>query len=108
LTRRTFAPDGTLRDDLAPWADAMRRVAAEERVPLLDLHGDSARTVAEMGPAKADALAMAARGAKDFDHTHVGPRGAALFARLLARRVGEALPVVAAEFAVGAIEPDGR
>jgi pectin methylesterase-like acyl-CoA thioesterase len=108
LTRRVFGPDGTLRDRLAPWAEAVRRVAAEEGVPLLDLHADSVKAVERLGPAGAEGLAMAAKGEKDFDHTHVGPRGAALFARLLARRVGEALPEVAAEFAVGAIEPDGR
>ena len=108
LTRRGFAAGGAHRDDLAPWAEAMRNVAREEGVPLLDLHADSVKAVQRMGPAEADGLAMAARGARDFDHTHVGPRGAALFARLLATRVSEALPAVAAEFAVGAIEPDGR
>ena len=49
LTRRQFK-DGQLHDDLAPWADAVRRVAAELNVPLVDLHARSKQLVQGMGP----------------------------------------------------------
>lgn len=52
LTRRQFA-DGRLVDDLAPWADAVRRVAAEMKVPLVDLHARSRDAVQGMGPVQA-------------------------------------------------------
>jgi len=48
LTRRQFA-DGTLIDDLAPWADAVRAVAGELDVPLVDLHARSRATVQAIG-----------------------------------------------------------
>ncbi len=58
LTRRQFA-DGQLIDDLAPWADAVRAVAAELNVPLVDLHARSRALVQAMGPVAAMRLAQA-------------------------------------------------
>jgi lysophospholipase L1-like esterase len=58
LTRRQFK-DGQLVDSLAPWAEAVKQVAATGHVPLLDLHGDSAAAVQKMGPAEAETLAQA-------------------------------------------------
>ena len=58
LTRRTFR-DGKLEDSLEPWAEATRKVAAEEHVPVLDLHAESFAAVQKMGPVEANTLAMA-------------------------------------------------
>ena len=59
LTRRQFK-DGQIQNDLGPWAAAIVRVAAEEKVPLVDLNALSARAVQEMGPTRANELAQAA------------------------------------------------
>jgi pectinesterase len=104
LTRRQFA-EGRLKDDLAPWAEAMRRVAAGSKVPLLDLNADSAAAVARMGPRAADTLARPP--GHGFDHTHVGPRGAGLFARMVAAEIAAGVPDLAAHLVVGAVEPPG-
>jgi lysophospholipase L1-like esterase len=48
LTRRQFA-NGQLDRDLVPWANAVRKVAIEMRVPLLDLNADSGDAVQAMG-----------------------------------------------------------
>jgi lysophospholipase L1-like esterase len=97
---------------LAPWAEATKKVAAEEGVPLLDLNSDSAAAVQRMGPAEANALAMAppppvpgspagqANGAAEprgdpaavFDYTHLGEKGAALFGRMVAGELLRAVP----------------
>jgi lysophospholipase L1-like esterase len=82
LTRRSFE-GAQLRDDLRPWAEAMRRVAAERQVPLVDLHALSMARVQAMGPAAADELAEAAPGQRRFDRTHLGERGACVFAQIL-------------------------
>ncbi len=58
LTRRQFA-DGALVDDLAPWAEATRQVAAELEVPLVDLHARSVAAVQGMGPVQAMRFAQA-------------------------------------------------
>ena len=57
LTRRSFKGPW-LRDDLAPWADATRRVAASKHFALLDLNRLSADAVQAMGSAEADTLAQ--------------------------------------------------
>jgi lysophospholipase L1-like esterase len=57
LTRRSFR-DGQLQDDLAPWAEATRRVAAEMNVPLVDLHARSRDVVQALGPLQSMALAQ--------------------------------------------------
>jgi len=49
LTRRQFA-DGVLIDDLAPWAEAVRTVAIEMQVPLVDLHARSRVVVQALEP----------------------------------------------------------
>jgi lysophospholipase L1-like esterase len=57
LTRRMFE-DGRLKNDLAPWADAARRVAAEMGVPLVDLNARSSAAVQAMGGPLANEMAQ--------------------------------------------------
>jgi hypothetical protein len=52
LSRRQFK-DGKLVDDLVPWADAVRAVAAETGTPLVDLNARSAAAAQAMGALKA-------------------------------------------------------
>ncbi len=80
LTRRTFK-DGQLLNDLRPWAEAVIRVGTELGVPVLDLNASSHAAVQALGQDGADELAEAA---PRFDRTHLGPRGAALFAQQVA------------------------
>jgi PelA/Pel-15E family pectate lyase len=49
LTRRIFAPDGKLRGELAPYAAAASRVAAEQKVPLIDLYALSLAHAEKLG-----------------------------------------------------------
>ncbi len=77
LTRRSFK-DGTLVNDLRPWAEATLRVGADAGVPVLDLNATSSAAVQALGPGAADTLAEAP---PRFDRTHLGPKGAALFAQ---------------------------
>jgi len=111
LTRRSFV-DGKLVNDLAPWAAATRKVAAEQKVPLLDLNADSSAAVAAMGSATADRFAEVPPGAAQptpprstevmvnpmaqpklsFDHTHLGVEGANYFATMVTHELSAAIP----------------
>ncbi|WP_426013111.1 rhamnogalacturonan acetylesterase [Caulobacter sp. DWR2-3-1b2] len=51
LSRRQFS-DGKLVDDLIPWAQAIRAVAAETATPLVDLNARSAAAAQALGPVK--------------------------------------------------------
>ena len=121
LTRRSFKGP-YLRDDLGPWSAAMRQVARENKVSLLDLNRLSADAVQAMGSAEADTLAqeppppaavatMAAAGAAGgatvepqgapksaFDRTHVGPKGAALFSGMVASELRRLFPSLKTQF----------
>lgn len=94
LVRRGFQ-GGVLNNDLVPWAEAVRRVAQELRVPLLDLNARSAAQVQALGPAAADLLAQGPVGDPRFDRTHVGPRGACVFASVVVEGLREAAPALA-------------
>jgi len=94
LTRRSFV-DRALNNDLTRWADATRAVAAAQQVPLLELNRDSAAVVQAMGQAEADTLAEAPPGAPRFDRTHLGAKGACLFAGMVARALPPIVPGIA-------------
>ncbi|GAB3458205.1 rhamnogalacturonan acetylesterase [Massilia terrae] len=112
LTRRSFKGD-YLRDDLAPWAAATRKVAQENHAVLLDLNADSAAAVQQMGQEEADTLAMAPPPPKAaaptdlnkaepvgtpksaFDRTHLGKKGSALFSGMVAKELVQAVPDIA-------------
>lgn len=66
LTRRQFK-EGKLQDDLGPWADAVRKVAAETNTPLVDLHARSQAAVQAMGPVEAMKFAQRPPSAEVID-----------------------------------------
>ena len=118
LTRRQFAGPN-LTNDLAPWGAATLAVAKAEHVPALDLNRISYWAVQAMGQAEADTLAMspppaqlaaqatapAAGGSaatepqgtpkSSFDRTHLGAKGAALFAAMVAGELAKVAPAAA-------------
>jgi lysophospholipase L1-like esterase len=109
LTRRKFQ-DGKLENDLAPWAEATKKAAGEDGVPVLDLNAASFAAVQAMGCAEADTLAMApppapamqnadpgntpanSKPATLFDYTHLGEKGWKFFGRMVADELVKALP----------------
>jgi lysophospholipase L1-like esterase len=93
LTRRTFKGD-QLDDQLLPWAEAMRRVATARAVPLVDLHALSMARVQPMGQTAADELAEAAPGQRRFDRTHLGERGACVFAQIMSEALAQQVPAL--------------
>lgn len=94
LTRRSFKGE-QLDDQLQPWADAMRRVATERGVPLVELHALSKARVQPLGQAGADDLAEAAPGQRRFDRTHLGERGACVFAQIVSDELAKVVPALA-------------
>lgn len=122
LTRRSFK-NKVLENTLAPWAAAIRKVATEQQAALLDLNADSHAAVQAMGEAEADTLAVepkpvvaapavpadlakvepAGAAKSAFDYTHLGPKGALYFARMVERELKAALPLTATRF-----RPEGQ
>jgi predicted dehydrogenase len=76
------------RYDIA-YADAMKRVAKEEGVPLVDLHARSMAMFGRLGDKSSASFSASAA-----DRTHFSDRGAREIARLVADALGEVEPTL--------------
>ena len=87
LSRRTYK-DGKLVQDLKAYADAARRVASEEDVPVIDLNAESIRLLDTMTQEQADTFDAPAHpdaaGNTGPDRTHLNALGSAVFGRMVA------------------------
>jgi lysophospholipase L1-like esterase len=85
MCRRTFGSDGKLDDALGPYANAMKDVATEKKVGVIDLHSTSGELFQNLGEA-----ASAELDNKAGDRTHFNEKGA----RAMAGLVMKELPAV--------------
>ena len=92
MHRRTFDRDGKLTDILQPYADAMKVVATEKKVPLIDLHASSGALFSKLGKDHCPELANA-----PTDFTHFNEKGARAMAGLVMKELPAADPRLAAE-----------
>jgi lysophospholipase L1-like esterase len=101
LVRRVFGADGKLRPDLESYVEAMKAVAAEKQVALVDLHRRSKELVERLGSAKAQTMGPPhPKFAGKFDGTHLSPEGAKLIAPLVVRELADAEPALRAYLVV--------
>lgn len=84
LTRRTFTADGKIQPDgLIPYVEAVRSLAKEKGVPLVDLHARSVAALERMGPVAAAALNPPGKEPGTVDRTHLTAEGARITAALV-------------------------
>jgi lysophospholipase L1-like esterase len=98
LTRRYFEADGKIHSDLAAHSDTMKKVAAEMKVPLIDLHRDSIAYLDKIGEKEGNTLAITKRdddGKTIFDKTHLDWQGSYVFGRIVVIDMGKAAPELA-------------
>ncbi|HEY9248089.1 MAG TPA: rhamnogalacturonan acetylesterase [Rariglobus sp.] len=88
VRRRMFRADGSLTHGLAPYADAMKAVAAELSMPVVDLHALSGELYEKLGETGSDTFTMNSTDHADRpgqgDRTHFTEHGAREMARLVA------------------------
>jgi pectinesterase len=101
LTRRTFAPAGTdtsggrkIATTLGPWADAVKKLAAEKQVPLLDLHARSIAWCESIGPEACSGFNVKGPDGQT-DRTHLDAAGSLAFARLVVEDLRKTVPALA-------------
>jgi lysophospholipase L1-like esterase len=99
--RRNFDEAGKIKDTLGAYAAAVRKVAAEENVPLIDLNRDSIAIMQALGP-EVSPRAFAENGK---DRTHNDNYGAWLFAAAIARQVREKIPELASHVLLKDFDP---
>jgi lysophospholipase L1-like esterase len=97
LTRRYFEADGKIHSDLLAHSDTMKRVAAEMKVPLIDLQHDSIAYLDGIGETAGNTLAITKKdddGKTIFDKTHLNWKGSYVFGRIVAVDMGKAVPAL--------------
>ncbi len=112
LARRIFEPNGKLRGELAPYVEAVRKVASEQHAPLVDLFARSVELVEKLGPkgvepfepktvpkgalapgaTKADIDNPAPAATPRRDGTHLTERGSIEFGAIVAEEMRKILP----------------
>jgi lysophospholipase L1-like esterase len=90
LTRRQFGADGKIHSTLTPYADVVKRTAAEMNVPLVDLHSRSIALCEALGEDGCKAISPPRPGG--LDGTHLNARGSQLVAPLVADELRRAVP----------------
>jgi lysophospholipase L1-like esterase len=96
LVRRTFdkAHPSRLTSTLGPWVEAVKRVAAEKQVPLVDLDAASRAFCERIGPVETAAFDLPKTDGPP-DTTHLDAAGSLAFARLVVADLRRAVPALA-------------
>jgi lysophospholipase L1-like esterase len=97
LTRRYFEADGKVHSDLLAHAATMTKVAAEMKVPLIDLQGESIAYLDKIGEIEGNKLAITKKdeaGKTIFDKTHLDWAGSYVFGRMVAVDLGNVVPAM--------------
>jgi lysophospholipase L1-like esterase len=96
LVRRTFSArdPARLTSTLGPWVEAARRVAADKRVPLVDLDAASRAFCERLGPIETARFNLRTAGGT-WDTTHLDEAGSLAFATLVVRDLRQAVPALA-------------
>ena len=100
LSRRQWEKGSTnkINSSLAPYAEAVRKIAAEKTVPLIELHDRSKALCESLGKEKCYEFSpvKVVDGTNTFDGTHLTGPGHVLFARIVVEELRTAVPELAA------------
>lgn len=95
LTRRQFGADGKIHSSLVPYVEAVKHVASEMNVPLIDLHARSIELCEKLGPDGCKAISPP-KGESDIDRTHLNAKGAEMVGPIVTEELIKVVPELAA------------
>jgi lysophospholipase L1-like esterase len=107
MTRRYFGSDGRIRSNLVAYVDAVKKLAKEKKVALVDLHARSIELLDRLGPEESKAFQPApnpnaTRAAESrpavADATHLSPKGAEVMGKIVVEELKKVEPRLAAYF----------
>ena len=87
VQRRTYNSQGKLDNSLIIYADAMKAVAAQKNVSVIDLNASSGRLYEQLGTTANDIVANAPN-----DRTHFNEKGARMMAHLVMQELMQVVP----------------
>ena len=92
IVRRNFDASGKIkRDQNVPYVEAVRKLAVDKNVPLIDLYAMTLAQAEELGPAGSAGLGRKAPDGT-LDTTHLGPLGQRLIGNMAARELARIEP----------------
>ena len=94
LTRRHYTYKGTITTTLTPYVDAVKAVAAEKRVPVIDLHAISITHAEQAGDAEWARLSPL-DDKQQIDRTHLNEAGSVVVGGMVAAALRTAVPDLA-------------
>jgi PelA/Pel-15E family pectate lyase len=98
IVRRLFDAEGKFHPDtLVPYAEAVRRLAADRQVALLDLYTLTREQAERLGAAGSESLGRTGADGKP-DRTHLGPKGQTEIGAMAAREFARVAPETSAYF----------
>lgn len=104
LVRRLYKDDGTIRSTQTPYVEVVRALAAEKKVPLVDLHAISLADAENAGDEVwADLSPRDGQG--QVDRTHLNGKGSGVVGRMVVEALCKAVPGLASAFALGRDTP---
>ncbi len=96
LTRRQWdkSNPGKIKSSLAPYAEEVKKIGAEKKVPVIDLHARSIETCEKLGREGCIAFSptKVVDGTNTVDNTHLDKKGSAIFGRIVAEELVKAAP----------------
>jgi pectinesterase len=99
LVRRLYNSDGTIRTTQTPYVEAVRALAKEKNVPLVDLHAISLADAEQVGDdVWADLSPRDDKG--QVDRTHLNAKGSEVVARMIVDELRRVVPELAPCFRV--------
>jgi pectinesterase len=94
LVRRIYNQDGTIRTTQTPYVEAVRTLAKEKNVPLVDLHAVSLADAEQAGDdVWADLSPRDDKG--QIDRTHLNPKGSEVVGRMVVDELLRVVPELA-------------
>jgi pectinesterase len=94
VSRRQWGPNGKINSGLTPYAEAVKQIAAEKKVPLIDLHALSIALYEKMGEKAVQEISPIKTGG-GFDGTHFNEKGGEIVGKIVADALREAVPALA-------------
>jgi len=100
LVRRSWDKngDGKITSSLVPYVEVVKKIAAEKKVPLIDLHASSQELCEQLGQEKCNELSARVKGTnavETVDNTHLNAKGSVVFAKLVVTGLAKAVPELA-------------
>ncbi len=112
LTRRQWDKDNPskINSTLEPYAEDVRKIAADEHVPLVDLHARSIELCEKLGREKCYEFSpvKVTDGTNVYDGTHLVGKGRVMFAQLVVDELRKAVPQLATVLLAEPRNPDPK